>query len=175
MNSSLRHIGEEVVRCVNCGNHSFKISLYLYGAPLVGNVLIESGTCSKCNYRKSDVSALDSGRFKTIKVFIKSPEDLNALIVKSSTAEIVIPELGVEVYPGPASYGYITTVEGLLERVLDIVPTGCEERKECIDKCNLIKDAMNGLVKFTLIIKDPSGRSTVIGENIVIAKYEEIE
>lgn len=170
MGESLRQIGEEVVRCVNCGSPNFRVSLYLYEVPLVGSVLIERGVCPDCNYRKSDVSIVDSGTPKTIKVFVKSPKDLNALIVKSSSAAIAIPELGVEVVPGAASYGYITTIEGVLERVVNIMPTNCEERAECVEKYQMIRNAMNGLVKFTLIIKDPLGKSAVIGEGIEVVE-----
>ncbi|MEM0453645.1 MAG: ZPR1 zinc finger domain-containing protein [Sulfolobales archaeon] len=172
VSSPLRYIGEEVIKCINCGSLNFKVSFYIYEAPLVGNILIEHGVCSECGYRKADVSIVDYGRPKTIKAFVKSRNDLNALVVKSSTATIMIPELGIEVVPGSAAYGYLTTIEGILEQVLDVIPSDCEERKECIDKVNLIKDAMNGSIKFTLIIKDPLGKSAVIGEDLSIVVEE---
>lgn len=166
MNNTLRYLGDELTRCVSCGSPNFKISLYIYNAPHVGNILIEHGICLQCNYKRTDVSMIDSDQPKTIKAVVKSPNDLNAVVVKSSTAAIIIPELGIEVFPGADAYGYLTTIEGILERVLDVIPQDCEERKECVEKVDLIKNAMNGLVRFTLIIKDPSGRSAIIGDNV---------
>ncbi|MEM4752390.1 MAG: ZPR1 zinc finger domain-containing protein, partial [Sulfolobales archaeon] len=166
MNDTLRYLGDEVIRCVNCGSPNFKVSLYVYRAPYIGNILIEHGICPQCNYKKTDVSMIDSDQPKTIKAVVKSPNDLNAVVVKSSTATIIIPELGVEVFPGVNAYGYLTTIEGILERVLEVIPQDCKERRECVEKVELIKNAMNGLIRFTLIIKDPSGRSAIIGDNL---------
>lgn len=170
MEDGLRILCEETVKCINCGELSFKVSLYIYRAPIVGDILLEHGRCNSCGFSKSDVSVLNYGNPKTIRVRIESVNDLRAVVVKSASASISIPELGIEVMPGPAAYGYITTVEGILERVLDVIPSDCINDVECTRKVNRIRDAMDGKEKFTLIIRDPLGRSTVIGEglNIVI-------
>ncbi len=173
----LKYLGEDLIRCLDCGELSFKIVFYIYEAPLVGEVLIEHGYCTLCEFRRSDVSVINYGKPKTIKIKVKSVDDLKIIVIKSSSSSIEIPELGIEINPGIAAPGYITTVEGILERVLDVIPSDCELRKECLDEVNLIKKAMNGLVEFTLIIKDPLGRSAVIYEegrnNVVIEEYVE--
>lgn len=172
MNDTLMYLGDELTRCVNCGSPKFKVSLYIYKAHYVGNILIEHGICLQCNYKRADVSTMNSGQPKTIKAVVKSPNELNAVVVKSSTATIIIPELGIEVFPGANAYGYLTTIEGILERVLDVIPQDCEERMECVEKVDLIKKAMKGLVRFTLIIKDPLGRSSIIGDNVEVVVEE---
>ncbi len=175
MNEALKLLWEELTRCVNCGSPNFKVSSYIYEVPLIGSILIEHGVCSQCDYRRTDVSMLDFSQPKTVKKVVKSPEDLRTIVVKSSTATIIIPELGVEVYPGVDAYGYITTIDGILERVLDIIPQDCAEREECVEKVTMIKNAMEGSLPFTLIIEDPLGKSAIISENLeIVVKEEEL-
>ncbi len=173
MGSELRFLGEATTKCMNCGELSFKVSMYVYRAPIVGDVLLECGRCDSCGFGRSNVSVLNYGNPKTIRVRIESVNDLRAIVVKSATASLSIPELGIEVTPGPAAYGYITTVEGILERVLDVIPSDCMNDEECYKKVDKIKDAMDGREKFTLIIRDPSGGSTVIGEGLNIVVEED--
>jgi len=166
----LRFLGEELVKCLNCGALSFSVKFYVYEAPLVGNVLIEHGYCTSCSFRKSDVMVIDSGEPKLIRAYVKSENDLKAIVVKSASASIVIPELGVEIAPGVAAYGYITTIEGILERVIDVIPSDCFEDRECSGRVEEIRKAMRGEREFTLIIKDPLGRSAVRGEGIEVVE-----
>lgn len=173
MEETLTYLGEELIKCPNCGGLTLKVKIYVYNAPLIGRLLIEHGHCSSCNFIRNDIATLEFENPKIIKVHVKSIEDLNALVVKSATASITIPELGIEIHPGIASYGYVTTIEGILERVLDVMPVDCVEREECIREYEAVKEAMNGKKSFTLIIKDPMGRSTVIGDNLNV-EFEEV-
>lgn len=167
----LLKLGEEVVNCLNCGEKSFRIRLFVYDVPHFGKVLLEVGTCDKCSFRRSDVSILEVSEPIRIVVKVTSDKELNALVVKSSTASIYIPELGIEITPGPAAPGYITTVEGILHRVLDHIPSECfDEKSHCYFKVKEIKDAIDGKIPFTLIIEDPFGRSDVKGEGANIVK-----
>lgn len=158
----LTRIHNTIVECPICGNRTLEISVYVYEAPLAGKVLLDVWKCSNCSYRRSDVELAEHRDEVRISFEVKSPEDLRALVVKSSSATIVIPELGIEISPGPAAQGYITTVEGVLERVLDNVPSECLDES---NKCNkFVKDvtrAMNSEMKFTVILIDPLGKSTI--------------
>jgi len=160
--SKLSKLMEEVVKCPVCGEESLKISIYKYRIPYIGDVLIESAKCGSCGYRWSDVEPVRHDSPRRIVVQVRNNNGLNTLIVKSSRATILIPELGIEIYPGPAAPGYITTIEGILYRVLDHIPQECmTSGQKCHEKVELIKKAINGLIPFTLIIEDPSGRSLV--------------
>ena len=104
---------------------------------------------------------------------VKEPKDLNALVIKAAPATIRIPELGIEIFPGPVAPGYITTVEGVLQRVIDHAPSEClDESNPCYERIEVIRRAMDGSITFTLIIEDPSGRSAVKGEGIEIIEEE---
>ena len=160
---------EEVTKCPACGKNTFKIRIYHYKIPYVGDILIESAKCQSCGYRWSNVELAQHGSPKRIKAHVRNAEGLNALVIKSSRATVVIPELGIEIYPGPAAPGYITTIEGILHRVLDHVPQEClSPEKECHKRIELIKKAIEGSIPFTLIIEDLSGKSLVKGNNLII-------
>ena len=166
-------LGEEVIRCLNCGEKTLKVMIYAYEVPFFGNILIEAGVCNRCGFRKTDVSLADIGNPKRIILKVESAKELNALVLKSSTALIRIPELGVEITPGPAAPGYITTVEGILHRILDHIPVECfDEKNECYNKVRELKEAIEGNRKFTLIIEDPYGRSGVKGKDVEVIEEE---
>ncbi len=166
-------LGEEVIKCLNCGENTFKVMIYVYEVPFFGNVLIETGVCSKCGFRKTDVSLAEVSKPKRIILRVESERELNALVLKSSTALVRIPELGIEVAPGPAAPGYITTVEGILHRVLEHIPAECfDEKSQCYSKVMEIKEAIEGRKRFTLIIEDPYGRSGIRGKGVEVIEEE---
>jgi len=169
----LRMIAENVVKCPICGKESMSVKIFLYDVPYFGKVVLESGKCSKCGFKWSDVGMLEAARPKRIIVKVKEPKDLNALVIKAAPATVKIPELGIEIFPGPAAPGYITTIEGVLQRVIDHAPSEClDESNPCHEKIKTIRRAMNGDDVFTLIIEDPSGRSAVKGEGTEVIEEE---
>jgi zinc finger protein len=167
LSDTLEKIGEHKVKCPLCGKNTLIISYYTYEAPLIGKILIETGKCINCGFRWSDVSIAESQGPKTLTFKVNGRKELNALVVKASSATIKIPELGVEVKPGPAAPGYITTIEGIIQRILDHVPSECfTTSSECHEKVKILEKAMKGDIKFTLILEDPLGKSTIIKEEI---------
>lgn len=149
-------------KCPACGSEKLEVSAYVYEVPYFGKIMIEVWKCRDCGYKKSDVSTLEHEGEVKIVFPVRRAEDLNALVVKSSTASIEIPELGVEIFPGPAAQGYITTVEGLLERILESTPSECfKEDSHCNEFVKKVEKAMKGEAIFTVILTDPYGRSTI--------------
>ncbi len=166
-------LGEETIRCLNCGEQAFKVMIYVYEVPLFGNIMIETGVCSKCGFRKTDISLAEVSKPKRIILKVEGEKELNALVLKSSTALIRIPELGIEIAPGPAAPGYITTVEGILHKILEHIPAECfDERSQCHSKVMEIKEAIEGKRRFTLIIEDPYGRSGIRGTDVKVVEEE---
>ena len=167
-------VGEGVWRfndkCPRCGSE-FMISGYLHEIPLIGKVIISVGRCSKCGYRYSDVKAAESKGPQRLILKVEDQNDLNVLVLKAATASYKIPELGIKADPGPASQGFITTVEGLLDRVLEVLellrddPEVNQSEREKREK--MIKEAIEGKRKFTLIIDDPEGVSRIISDKVI--------
>jgi len=161
-------ISEMVIECPVCREKSLKIEDYIYSIPIVGKVILTSGKCSTCGYKFNDVRLAEAGKPRKLVLKVERPEDLNALVVRASSASILIPELDLSMIPGPASEGYITTVEGILERFLEAVDTACADSKADKTACekarNMIKEAIQGKWKFTLVIVDPEGVSAIVSD-----------
>jgi len=161
-------INEAVVQCPACKKTTLKIEDYLYDMPVVGKVILSSGKCSNCNYKFNDVRLAEAHEPRKIILHVERPEDLNALVVRSSSASIVIPELEMSMTPGPASEGFITTVEGVLERFLEAIDVACADpdadRSACERARRTIEEAKEGKRKFTLVIVDPEGVSAIVSD-----------
>lgn len=112
----------------------------------------------KCGYKGADVFPERSHGPRKIVFRVNTDEDLNTLVARSSTSTVRIPEIGAEIRPGPASTGFITTIEGILFRLKKVFG---EKNKK-----------VNGLLlhkKFTLEIFDPDGNSAVDSPSAVIS------
>ncbi len=92
-------------------------------------------------------------------------------VVKSSTGIVEIPELGVTIKPGPASEGYVSNVEGVLDRIQSTLklaikkaePKKRERGKNLLKKIRAIR---KGRLKVKLIITDPFGNSAIVDERV---------
>jgi zinc finger protein len=87
------------------------------------------------------------------------------------TGMIKIPELGVQIDPGPACHGFVTNIEGVLDRIEHVVQGTLlwaenEERENAQAILSKIKRARAGTFPFALIIEDPSGNSAIISEKV---------
>jgi zinc finger protein len=134
------------------------VEVYLYEIPVEGKIIILVGECSTCGYRHRDVFPAEQKNPMKIELPVETEEDLESFVFRSYSADVEIPELGIEVVAGALYQGVITTVRGLLETFLTALGSNCG------DKCNEIMEAMEGKRKFTLIIKDKSGLSYVLNK-----------
>ncbi|WP_048057903.1 ZPR1 zinc finger domain-containing protein [Methanothermococcus okinawensis] len=162
-----------VIDCPICGaKNSLKIITNELDIPYFGKVIETTMICDKCKYRKSDILPVEVKEPKRFILKICGEEDLNKRVIKSSTGYIKIPELGFEVKPGPASQGYISNVEGVLNRLEDSLKTLIkwtetnEEKKKAEEIMEKIEDIKNGKETATLIIEDPLGHSAIIGDGV---------
>lgn len=139
---------------------------YKYNVPFYGDILLSIGQCSKCGYTIRDVIPLTTGEPKVVKFLVEGPDDLNAIVIKSSQCTIEIPELGAKVEPGIYPQGYITTIEGLVHDLIDALKTMCSQSTTIRDKCveleELFNKAASGEIKYTVVIYDPLGLCNVL-------------
>lgn len=147
--------------------------------PHFGEAMIIAGVCENCGFKISDTILLSQGEPVRYTITIEEPEDLNARVIRSTSGTIRIPELGIDVEPGPASEAYISNVEGVLQKVKGIVSfatksardAGVEEntrRGECI--LERIERAMEGIGPLTIILEDPLGNSAIVSKKAVSTK-----
>ncbi|MFH1786067.1 MAG: ZPR1 zinc finger domain-containing protein [archaeon] len=142
-------------KCPVCGS-DLEYSWSEENIPYFGNILITLLKC-KCGYKSSDAISTDEkapyhGELKV------SKKTLNTRIVKSSTGNVRIPELGVDISSGPASEGYVSNAEGVLNRIEEAIGSrrgGAKVKK-------MMADVRAGKKTVTLIIDDPKGNSFIV-------------
>lgn len=155
--------------CPMCNQKSLTLSEADVEVPYFGTLLIFGMNCENCKYHKSDVEAAEQKEACKWSLEVSSKEDLNCRVVRSSEGLIKIPYVG-SIEPGPVSEGFITTVEGVLNRIKDQVESLKESAEDDEDKTkakNLLKKLQKvfwGEEKITLTIEDPSGNSAIISD-----------
>jgi zinc finger protein len=161
--------------CPICMKDTLTLTEQEIEVPYFGKLFIFSMICSNCGYKKSDVEAEQQKDPVKWSIDIDSDKDMSIRIVKSSEATVKIQRI-TTIEPGPASEGYVTNVEGLLERVKEQVENirDSEEDEEDKKKAkNLVKKITRiiwGKEKCKIVIEDPTGNSAIISEKAVKAK-----
>ena len=102
---------------------------------------------------------------------------MSTRVVRSSSCTIRIGELGLEVSPGGSSTGYVSNIEGVLNRFEDAVGTirrqaerddeGTEILTRCDDMIDSIDAVRKGDESVTLELLDPVGHSQILHEDAV--------
>ena len=167
-------------KCPMCQKKTLTLYETEQDVPHFGKVFLFGMQCSnsECNYRQSDVEVEKQAEPCKIEFTVNNPKDLNTRVVKSSEATIKIPQLKMEVEPGVASDGYVSNIEGVLERFKKIL----EAERDTAEEDDTRKKAKNLLKKLwkvecgdeelKIIIEDPSGNSAVISEKAVLSSLK---
>jgi len=143
-----------------------------------GKLFIFSMDCSNCHYHKSDVEAEEQKEPEKYTITIDKEKDMKIRIIKSSNATVKIPQLRMSVTPGPASIGYISNIEGLLDRFVKIIEDKRDETDDPKEKKhakNLLKKLRKvkfGDIPLKIIIEDPSGNSAIVSEKTEVKKLK---
>ena len=158
--------------CPLCGQKTLILTERETEVPYFGKVLLFSMTCSGCKYHKADVEAIDRKEPVRYEFEVSGEDDMKVRVVKSSEATVKLPHIAT-ITPGPASQGYVTNIEGILNRIKYQVEAAKEMEEDEADKKkakNLLKKILNitwGKEKQKLIIEDPSGNSAIISDKAV--------
>ncbi len=163
--------------CPMCGKNTLTLTQLKRDIPYFGVVFIYSMSCSNCKFHKSDVEVAERNDPVKYSIEVQGEDDLKIRIVKSSEATIKIPRI-VEITPGPASNGYITNVEGLLNRIKDRFEAQKEveednnKKKEYLKLIKKLNRVLWGKEKLRIIIEDPSGNSAIVSEKAKVEKLK---
>lgn len=145
--------------------------------PYFGEIMESVLLCSSCGYRHSDVICLDQKEPVHYSLKITS-EHMSARVVKSQSATVSIPELGLKVEPGPKSVGYVSNIEGVLERFESAVKTALtlfddeESQKNASIILQELEKIRSGQGEVEIIIEDPFGHSAIIHQDASKRKLE---
>ena len=149
--------------------------------PYFGKTYLFSMSCSNCKFHKSDVEAAELKDPCRITFTTESEKDMHVRVVKSAEALVKIPTLRVDMRPGPASVGFITNVEGLIDRFEKVIQDQKKAAEEEGDKAaktaakNLLKKIWKvkcGDIPVKIVLEDPTGNSAIISEKAVVEKLK---
>jgi len=132
-----------------------------------GPVLMSVTSCMSCAYRHTDVVSLTAHEPTATAMKVLSTEDLKVRVIRGGTATILVPELGVSIQPGLNNEGFISNVEGVLTRIEDVTRFLADSLKghrhgRARSVLTKIERARGGKLRFTLVLKDPFGNSTIV-------------
>ncbi|MFH1649520.1 MAG: ZPR1 zinc finger domain-containing protein [Candidatus Woesearchaeota archaeon] len=155
--------------CPFCNQKTLTLMEAERDIPHFGLCYLFSMSCSNCKYHKSDVETEKGAGKVKYELTIDSEEDMNIRVVKASSATVKLGRIG-SIESGEQSNGYITNVEGVLNRIKSAMEFLRDDAEDDADK----KKAKNALKKLqrimwgqepaVLTIDDPEGNSAIISE-----------
>ncbi len=160
-------------QCMVCHEPALTLEEIEQDVPFFGKVAIFSMHCDACEFKKSDVEALEQKDPARFTLEISSIDDLNIRIVKSSEATINWKDLKIKIESTVNSEGFVSNVERLLNDILQTLEDNKEieednaKRKKYRNLIDEVLDIKEGKKKTTLIIEDMSGNSAIISEKAV--------
>ena len=162
--------------CPICGgNGTLKALQYIHEIPYFGKVMESTIICEKCGYRNADVMILEERAPKLYTVRVEEGRGLFTRVIRSKSGTIELDEVGIKIEPGPAAQGFVTNVEGVIERVKETLlmarnfkeEDGDESAVERIDELlSYIEEVREGKKPITVRVMDPFGNSALIGEGV---------
>jgi len=164
-------------QCPICRQKTMSLTEDQIEVPYFGKLYVFSMNCTNCKYHKADVESVEHKEPSKYSFEVNSEKDMKVRVVKSSEATVKIPHV-TTIEPGPVAQGYVTNVEGLLNRVKHAVEMAKEDAEDDEDKKkakNLLKKLLNvmwGKEKLKIIIEDPSGNSAIISDRAVKEKLK---
>tara|TARA_X000000368_G_C23051690_1_gene721736 strand:+ start:1776 stop:2378 length:603 start_codon:yes stop_codon:yes gene_type:complete len=133
--------------------------------------------CEGCGWKVTDFIPADGKKPGAWSLVVDSEGHMNTRVVRSSSCTIRIGELGLEVSPGGSSTGYVSNIEGVLNRFEDAVGTirrqserdneGAEILARCDEMLASIESVRKGEASVTLELLDPVGHSQILHEDAI--------
>ena len=169
--------------CPVCGaEDALRMLAHTSEIPYFGEHTQITMSCSSCRWRVTDFIPAEGKKPGSWSLKIQNSEHVSARVVRSSSCTVRISELGLEVSPGASSTGYISNVEGVLERFCAAIGTirrqadrdsddetllKCDELLERIEQVKCAQEVV------TLELLDPVGHSQILHEDAVSTKISD--
>eukprot|EP01136_Pigoraptor_vietnamica_P022832 Opistho-1_new@6230 len=140
--------------------------------PHFKDVIIMAVTCEACGHKSNEVKASGeiAAKGQILKLHIKDSDDLSRDVLKSDTAKLVLPELGLDMESGSLGSRF-TTVEGLLTQLKEELTSANpfvigdssdpQQKARMADFMNQLDEIIEGKRPALFIIDDPAGNSHI--------------
>ncbi len=168
--SHARHYSSVDVSCPQCPKLASIIQIP-QTIPLFGEIILQTIVCTHCGFKWSDVMSVEMNEPVGYEARVVGEKGLEIKLVRNSSGTVEIPELGVWLEPASLSEGFFTNMEGLLERVENVLAmllrSGTPaQKKETKKILTLLKKCKAGKHPFTVRVLDPFGGSALIGPGV---------
>ena len=77
--------------------------------------------CHSCGWKQTDFIPAEGQKAGCWSLLLVNPNQLKSRVVRSSSCTIRIPELDLQVNPGSNATGYVSNVEGVLNRFVEVI------------------------------------------------------
>ena len=143
--------------------------------------------CNACGWRQTDFIPAEGKKPGASTLIISKPEHMRARVIRSSSCTVKLVELDLEVNPGSASTGYVSNVEGVIDRFMDVIIM--VTRQAYVDDSEMsdikqLQEMHTTLLELkenpipnavTLELLDPNGHSQIIHEDATLRELSQIE
>jgi len=162
--------------CPIChSEEGLKLFVHISEIPYFGEHTQMTMMCDSCGWKNTDFIPAEGKKAGSWKMKINTIEHMKVRVVRSSSCTIKIEEIGLEVEPGGNSSGYISNIEGVLNRFYDIVEMILRQAKrdneDTVDKCILLLEEINEIKKgnkeVEIILLDPLGHSQILHDEAI--------
>ena len=141
-------------------------------------------TCPGCGWRQTDFIPAEAREGSAHTYRIDSIDDLQIRVIRGSACTVRLLELDLEVRPGSHSTGYVSNIEGVLNRFQDVVEmvgrqAAIDGDDAAITELEQLTQAMLeirvGQRKGTLQLLDPHGHSMILTDDVQTRALTEAE
>ncbi|MFX0107619.1 MAG: ZPR1 zinc finger domain-containing protein [Candidatus Hodarchaeota archaeon] len=168
------------VTCPACEEAELDVQSMLYSVPYFNELAMFTMKCPKCHFSHNDVFSAEQRPPSRWTLKVDDAALLRVRVVRSSSGTVRLPELGIDIEPGPAAESYISNVEGVLLRTRPIVDLAArnadtsDEKERGYEIVEKIDKALNGNLTFSIVIEDPAGVSGILPDDLRLVKREEL-
>ena len=164
------------VSCVICGfDKGLSMLAHTEEIAYFGEHTQVTLSCPDCGWRQTDFIPAESRDPACLSYEISTVEDLSIRVIRGSGCTVRLVELDLEVRPGSQSMGYVSNIEGVLNRFQDVVEMVGREvalggdnpaMQEIAELMEKISQMRTGEFTATLEMLDPCGHSLILSENV---------
>lgn len=180
------------IPCPICGVEGHvRMLTHIDEIPYFGEHTQVTVLCHECGWRQSDFIPAEGKKPGGWSLNISKPEHIRARVVRSSSCTIRISELDLEVSPGTSSSGYVSNVEGVIDRFMDVIVMVTRQayaEDSEIETIQRLQEMHTTLLELkeepiprplTLELLDPQGHSQIlhsdaVGRELEPEEYEDL-
>ena len=147
--------------------------------------------CHSCGWRQTDFIPAEGKKAGAWSIVIRSTDILSARVIRSSSCTVKVHELDLEVAPGSNATGYVSNIEGVLNRFKDIIqmvlrdmesevsmlksaqPIDAEALNQSVESVSRLHEMLHriesagqdGVEPLTVELLDPHGLSVILHDD----------